>query len=225
MNNLDTVIIDHLIRLSPNCANTLMRLNKTINHRITSNKSLMNFLVQYFKNQIEIQVDEQLKRIFHIYSQPNKIIGIVNTKNNKYSVWFNGQTYKFEYDFIESESSRDGIITLSKLKDYYSKIFSFEKQNNVHHNIQQAIDKSICDLLDDFLLSLPVKDHFNGLLNTTEFLAQFSSLLIMFVIGIVVENKLSSCWLPMYIIVVSFLLIVLSYYHLYIKNRQVSFLS
>lgn len=221
MNNLDTVIINHLVRVSPDCANSLMRLNKKMNHQIKSNKSLIDFLIQYFKNKLESPINNQLKRIFHIYSQPNKIVALVNTRNNKYGIWFSGNTYKVEYDFIESESSKNGIEKLSKLKDDYFKIIKFEEQQN------KNVDKSLCDVLDNFLLSLPVNDHFNGLVNTSEFLLQFFSLLIMYIIGMLIENRLSDYdyWIFVYIIVVILLLIVLSYYHLYIKNRHIAFLA
>ena len=218
MHNFDTVIIDKLVKLSPECANTLLRLNKTTNKQIMCNKSLISYLVQHFKTNAETLIDEQLKRAFHIYNQPSKIVGIVNTKKNDYNIWFNG--YFLHHVLIISESSKNSIERLTKIKEDYIKIIQFEnKQNNT-----SSKSNPVVDMLNDFLLSIPVNNKdLTGEIDYYDFLSQFTLALMMFVIGSITENRLGDHWFFAYIIVIITLLITLSYYHLYIKNRNIDF--
>ena len=221
MNNFDTVIIDKLVKSSPECANSLLRINKTMNRQITSNVSLMNHLVQHFKTNAEKMIDEQLKRALHIYNQPSKIVGIVNTTRNSYNVWYNGLVYSLNYDFIMSESTKEAIEELGKLKECYTKIIKFD---NKRKNISSDKNNIVVDMLNDFLLSIPINDKgFTGKIDYYDFLTQFVLLIIMYVLGAIVENRLGEYWIFAYIIVVISLLITLSYYHLYIKGRDIDF--
>lgn len=227
MNNFDAVILDHLIRTSPECANTMMRLNKSINRQVTTNNLLMTFLIDYFKKKIENKIDDELKRSFHVYTHSNqlnnpvnhgKIIGITHVKNNKYNLWFDGSYYGQSHDLNISASTKDAINELSKLKIEYEKIIS-------SGNNKKAKTNPTLDILNDFLLSVPVvnRSHYSGELDVSEFIIQFLSLIVMYVVGSIIENRLGDYWLPSYIVVVIVLLMTLSYYHLYIKNMTISY--
>lgn len=76
MEKFDQVIVSRLVRVCPRVANSLLRTNKRFNKFIKNDLNLMEYLLEYFDEKLQQYLDIQLKRLFNMKPDTNRIINI-----------------------------------------------------------------------------------------------------------------------------------------------------
>jgi len=84
-------IIRLLVKQNPEIAFPLLSANRTLHRWITTDKLLMNYLVQYYQDQINEELNKQTARLFHIVLNGREIVNVHLTegyRKKEYQVTF-----------------------------------------------------------------------------------------------------------------------------------------